>query len=139
MTNCRAVSIRQWITCVLTAISLPIYANMQARARVSRAQADLHGLLSAITAFGAHCGDVPATVTWTEATPLVAVSGNATCGDAVGGNLANLSQSVTDASGIPAGPFYTRLPAPPAGWQYTYTRIGVTAFTLSGTNPQDIP
>jgi len=124
---------------VITMISLPIYTNMLARARVGKAQADLRGLVSTIAAFGAHCGDIPATVAWTNAAPLAAAGGNATCSAAVGGNLGTLSQIVTDAASIPAGPFYTQLPVPPVGWQYTYTRTGVTTFTLSGTNPQDLP
>src|SRR5918992_3389275 len=45
---------------ILAAIAIPLYSNMQARARVAKAQADLRGLYSALVAFGAHCGDVPA-------------------------------------------------------------------------------
>src|SRR3989441_11185354 len=45
---------------ILAAIAIPIYSNMQARARVAKAQSDLRGMYSALVAFGAHCGDVPA-------------------------------------------------------------------------------
>ena len=45
---------------ILAAIAIPMYANMQARARVAKAQSDLRGMYSALTAVAAHCGDVPA-------------------------------------------------------------------------------
>jgi len=124
---------------ILTSIAIPFYANTQARSRVAKAQADLRGMFSAIAAFGAHCGDVPATVVWTSAAPLAPVGGNATCVVAVAGTVANLAQTVTDPSGIPAGPFYLLFPVPPAGWQYTYTRMGAGSFRLAGTNPADLP
>src|SRR3989454_2817377 len=45
---------------ILAAIAIPMYANMQARARVAKGQSDLRGMYSALTAVAAHCGDVPA-------------------------------------------------------------------------------
>src|SRR5207247_3248936 len=45
---------------ILAAIAIPIYSNMQARARTAKAQSDLRGMYSALVAFGAQCGDVPA-------------------------------------------------------------------------------
>ena len=124
---------------ILAAIAIPLYANMQARARVAKAQADLRGMLSAIVAYGAHCGDVLGTVAWTNAAPLAIVAGNATCVASLAGTAANLGQTVTDANLVPAGPFYTRMPVPPVGWTYTYTRTAVGQFTLAGTNAADIP
>ncbi|HSF05854.1 MAG TPA: prepilin-type N-terminal cleavage/methylation domain-containing protein, partial [Methylomirabilota bacterium] len=35
---------------ILAAIAIPMYANMQARARVAKAQSDLRGMYSALTA-----------------------------------------------------------------------------------------
>ena len=125
---------------ILAAIAIPLYANMQARARVAKAQADLRGMLSAIVAFGAHCGDVPgslgpvATWTWAAAGPV-------TCVAALGGTVVNLGAQVTDANLVPAGPFYqsgTNFNAP-TGWTYTYTRTGTGQFTLNGTNLNDLP
>jgi prepilin-type N-terminal cleavage/methylation domain-containing protein len=124
---------------ILAAIAIPLYSNMQARARVAKAQADLRGMLSAIVAYGAHCGDVPGSVNWTNAAPLAIAAGPATCVASLGGTLANLGQTVTDANGVPAGPFYTQMPLPPVGWTYTFTRTAVGQFTLTGTNPGDIP
>lgn len=124
---------------ILAAIAIPFYVNTQARSRVAKAQADLRGMFSAVAAFGAHCGDVPATVSWTSVAPLAPVGGNGTCGAAIAGTVATLAQVVTDPSGVPAGPFYVVFPVPPAGWQYTYTRMGVGSYRLAGTNPADLP
>ena len=123
---------------ILTAIALPIYSNMQARARIAKAQADLRGLLSAVVAFGAHCGDVPATKSWSAA--LAVTTGTTDCATAVAATAeAALGKSVTDANGVPAGPFYTKMPTPPAGWTYDYTWTATGAFTVAGTNTNDIP
>jgi type IV pilus assembly protein PilA len=124
---------------VLAAIAIPLYSNMQARARVAKAQADLRGMLPTIIAFGAHCGDVPGTVTWTSAAPLAVAPGTTTCAAALAGTLGTLAQTVTDPSGAQIGPLYTAFPVPPAGWQYSYTRTGVGAFRLAATNPLEAP
>ena len=125
---------------ILAAIAVPLYSNMQARARVAKAQADLRGMLGALVAFGAHCGDVPATTpAWTPAAPVVALAGAATCVAALGGTVAVLGQSVADANGVAAGPFYTRIPVPPAGWQYAFNRTGVGTFNLNGQSAADMP
>ena len=128
---------------ILAAIAIPVYSNMQARARVAKTQSDLRGLYSALVAFGAHCGDVPGTtpafvgpasLTW-------AAAGTITCAVAVAGTLPVLGNIVTDANLVPAGPLYQ--PAtnftPPVGWTYTYTRTGVGQFTLNGANATDMP
>jgi prepilin-type N-terminal cleavage/methylation domain-containing protein len=128
---------------ILAAIAVPLYSNMQARARIAKAQADLRGLASAITTFGAHCGDVPATTpAITVPAPLTfAAAGNDTCVNAVAGTLTMLSQAVTDAAGIRAGPFYGGggTITPPTGWTYTYTKqAGIGQFTLVGAGA-DLP
>jgi type IV pilus assembly protein PilA len=126
---------------ILAAIAIPLYSNMQARARVAKAQADLRGLYSALVAFGAHCGDVPNTgeTATSPATITFATGGNATCTVAVGGDLAGLGNTVTDTNTVPAGPFYGGAIAPPTGWTYTYTRVGTGRFTLLGTSASDLP
>src|SRR5438105_2434510 len=125
---------------ILAAIAIPIYSNMQARARVAKAQADLRGLYSAVVAFGAHCGDVPATLgplaSWTWA-----AAGTDTCATAVGNPLTTLGRTVTDTNLVPFGPLYgpgQNFNAP-AGWTYTYTRTGTATFNLNGTNVNNIP
>ena len=128
---------------ILAAIAIPIYSNMQARARVAKAQSDLRGLYSALVAFGAHCGDTPnggnsitgpSSLTW-------AAAGGDTCVNGVAGDLTFLGKRVDDANGVPAGPLYQ--PAtkftPPVGWTYVYAHTGVGQFTLVGTNTTDMP
>src|SRR5439155_916419 len=44
---------------ILAAIAVPLYANMQARARIAKAQADIRGMASAVSAWGAHMGTLP--------------------------------------------------------------------------------
>src|SRR5207247_3219928 len=116
------------------AIAIPIYSNMQARARVAKAQSDLRGLYSALVAFGAHCGDVPNTNQAATNTWAWAAFGPNTCLAAVPLGIAELGQQVTDPNGVPAGPFYqsaTNFRAP-QGWTYTYNYVGVGRFTLIG-------
>ena len=97
---------------------------------------------SALVAFGATCGDVPAAnPAMTTAAPLqFAAAGPALACAAVSGangTLASLGNQVTDAAGVASGPFYQ--PAsffrPPAGWTYTYTKPAGTVgqYTLNGS------
>jgi prepilin-type N-terminal cleavage/methylation domain-containing protein len=129
---------------ILAAIAIPIYSNMQARARVAKAQADLRGMVTALVAFGAHCGNVPQTaMAVTNPAGIVFVAGVATCVAAVAGNLTVLGEQVTDGNLVPAGPLYSSAnPAglvPPAGWTYTYTPSAIAGqFTLVGTSA-DLP
>src|SRR5437870_7811083 len=48
---------------ILAAIAIPLYANVQARARVAKGQADGRALTSAISIYGAHMGFVPTALT----------------------------------------------------------------------------
>src|SRR5262245_38609186 len=94
---------------ILTAIAFPLYAGIQARARVAKAQADARTLASAVTVFSAHTGALPAA-------------------------LANLTAATT-VSGVTAGPFVSPLPTPPAGWSayaYTSNTNGTFAITTAG-------
>jgi prepilin-type N-terminal cleavage/methylation domain-containing protein len=124
---------------ILAAIAIPLYSNMQARARVAKAQADLRGLYSAMVAFGAHCGDVPATtagfttLTWAAATAV-------TCATAIAGDLSQLGAQVNDTNLVPFGPLYPsgKTFVPPPGWTYTYTRVSAGQFTLNGVNTNDM-
>jgi type II secretion system protein G len=93
---------------ILAAIAVPLYANVQQRARIAKAQADSRAMASAASIFGAHMGVVPTAIT-------------------------ELSTQVTNGQGQVAGPFMASIPAPPSGWAaYTYagnTSTGV--FTIS--------
>src|SRR2546425_10077837 len=44
---------------ILAAIAIPLYANVQARARIAKAQADARALASAVSIYAAHMGVVP--------------------------------------------------------------------------------
>src|SRR5947207_14046889 len=74
---------------ILTAIAFPLYANIQARARVAKAQADARTLASATVVYSAHTGGLPAT-------------------------LADLTAAYT-VNGVVAGPFINPIPTPPVG------------------------
>ncbi len=121
---------------VLAAIAIPIYSNMQGRARTAKAQSDLRGLYSALTVFGVHCGDVPAAGSF----PVSWTGGDLQC-PANSGPLAMLGATVYDFSNIRVGPFYQpgSTLTPPVGWTYAYTRTGAARFTLVGASSVDMP
>jgi type IV pilus assembly protein PilA len=100
---------------ILAAIAIPLYANVQARARIAKAQADARALASAVSIYAAHMGSVPAS-----------------------GTLAALTSVAVNAQSQSAGPFMATLPAPPANWtSYTYaadTSSGTFNISASGDN-----
>ena len=98
---------------ILAAIAIPLYANVQTRARVAKAQADTRTLASSVSIYTAHMGTLPAALT---ALTAAAVNG--------------LGQS--------AGPFMASVPVPPPGgtpaWgAYTYTSATTGTYTVTGT------
>ena len=100
---------------ILAAIAIPLYANVQTRARIAKAQADTRTLASAVSIYAAHMGTLP--------TALTALTAQATNG---------LNQV--------AGPFMGSVPAPPPGgspaWgtSYTYTpNAGAGTFVVTAT------
>src|SRR6059036_3322516 len=48
---------------ILAAIAIPLYANVQARARIAKAQADTRTLASAVSIYTAHMGTLPTALT----------------------------------------------------------------------------
>ena len=90
---------------ILAAIAIPLYANVQARARIAKAQADTRALASAVSIYSAHMG-----------TPPVA--------------LTDLTAVATNAQAQTAGPFMASIPAPPLNWTSPYA---FTASSASGT------
>jgi type II secretion system protein G len=92
---------------ILAAIAMPLYANVEARTRTTKAQADLRALASAITIYATHMGSNPAA-------------------------LSDLSSAATNAQGQTAGPFMQGTPSAPAGWTpYAYTPNPDDTFTLT--------
>jgi len=97
---------------ILAAIAIPLYANVQQRARIAKAQADARALASAASIYGAHMGVIPTA-------------------------LDQLTSQVTNGQGQIAGPFMARTPTPPSGWSTPYgysatTASGVFAITANG-------
>jgi len=98
---------------ILAAIAIPLYANVQTRARVAKAQADTRTLASQVSIYAAHMGSLP-----TALTDLTSAAVN------------GLNQS--------AGPFMASVPAPPPGgspaWgAYAYTSSTAGTFSIVGT------
>ena len=96
---------------ILAAIAIPLYANVQARARVAKAQADTRALASAVSIYSAHMGNVPA-------------------------SLDLLTATASNGQGQTAGPFMAAIPATPGGWStpYQYTpNTSAGTFSISAT------
>jgi len=95
---------------ILAAIAIPLYANVQARARVAKAQADSRTLASAVSMYQSHTGSLPAA-------------------------LADLTATASNGQGQVAGPFMAAVPSPPGGgspaWATTYTYTSSTGGTFS--------
>ena len=96
---------------ILAAIAIPLYANVQARARLAKAQADARALASAVSIYSAHMGTLP-------------------------GNLSALTSVVSNSLGQPGGPFMASVPSGPAGWG-AYGYASTTSGTFTITNAGD--
>jgi type IV pilus assembly protein PilA len=93
---------------ILVSIAVPLYASVQSRARVAKAQADVRGLASAVSVYSAHMGVLPAALT-------------------------DLTAVATNPAGITAGPFMAAVPTVPAtNWtpQPDYSYVPNTATGL---------
>src|SRR6266446_5742433 len=94
---------------ILAAIAIPLYANVQARARLAKAQADARALASAVSIYSAHVGSLP-------------------------GALTDLTSVITNAQGQAGGPFLASVPSGPAGWgAYSYSSTTSGTFTISNS------
>jgi len=91
---------------ILAAIAIPLYANVQARARIAKAQADTRTLASAVSMYTAHMGNLPT-------------------------GLGLLTAIATNSQNIAEGPFMASLPTAPGGW--APTGYGYAASTAQGT------
>jgi prepilin-type N-terminal cleavage/methylation domain-containing protein len=115
---------------ILAAIAVPLYANIQARARLAKAQADTRSIASAVSIYSAHCGGLPDNG-----------SGAANCPSAVGQSGA-MPQAMLiqqfNAQNQVGGPFLNSMPTLPAGWggsgtSYKYTTYAAGTFVICGT------
>jgi len=94
---------------ILAAIAIPLYANVQARARLAKAQADARALASAVSIYSAHVGSLPAALT-------------------------DLTSVVTNQLGQAGGPFMPSVSSVPAGWAaYSYSSTTSGTFTISNS------
>jgi type II secretion system protein G len=98
---------------ILAAIAIPLYANVQTRARVAKAQADTRTLASAVSIYTAHMGTLPAALT-------------------------ALTAPATNGLNQVGGPFMASVPAPPPGgtpaWgAYAYTSSTAGTFSITAT------
>jgi type II secretion system protein G len=98
---------------ILAAIAIPLYANVQARARIAKAQADARAIASAVSIYSAHMGNVPTAT-----------------------DLSELTVVLTNGQGQTAGPFLARTPSVPTGWSpaagYAYAASTVSStFNIS--------
>jgi len=93
---------------ILAAIAIPLYATIQGRARVAKAQADIRSLVSAVSMYSAHMGSLPT-------------------------DLAALNSAATNAAGQAAGPFMKATPTKPStAWSdYTYSSAANGLFTIT--------
>ncbi|SRR5712692_3441846 len=98
---------------ILAAIAIPLYANVQQRARVAKAQADARALASAVSIYSAHMGALPTALT-------------------------DLTSAVVNGSGQSAGPFMSGVPAPPSSWSaYAYTSSTAGTFSITSSSAGD--
>ena len=94
---------------ILVAIATPLYANIQWRGRIAKAQADARTLASAVSMFSATFGSIPA-------------------------NLTDLTAEATT-NGISGGPFMKSIPNSPSGrtaFGYTSQTDGTYTVSASG-------
>ena len=98
---------------ILAAIAIPLYANVQARARLAKAQADARALASAVSIYAAHMGNIPTA-------------------------LSQLTTVASNSLGQTAGPFMATIPSGPTGWSTNYSYSADTAAgTFTITNSGD--
>ena len=98
---------------ILAAIAIPLYANVQTRARIAKAQADTRTLASSVSMYAAHMGALPT-------------------------SLALLSSPAVNGLNQSAGPFMASIPQPPPGgspaWgNYSYTSSTAGTFSITAT------
>jgi prepilin-type N-terminal cleavage/methylation domain-containing protein len=95
---------------ILASIGLSLYTNIQARARLAKAQADTRAIASAVSMYGAHLG-------------FLATA------------MGQLTATISNAQSLTAGPFLLNVPQQPAGWAaYGLTGdIGAGTFQITAT------
>ncbi|VUZ83654.1 Fimbrial protein pilin [Candidatus Methylomirabilis lanthanidiphila] len=128
---------------ILAAIAMPLYAGVQRKARIAKAQADIRTIALTLTAYSAHCGGLPSAAgTAATCAILTADQAAATLPTGAGSHALALTQTINN---VAAGPFLASMPVRPEGWTagYVYsvtsgvpdiaaTGDGVTCTLLTG-------
>jgi type II secretion system protein G len=115
---------------ILAAIAIPLYENVQARARIAKAQADTRAIASAVTMYMAHCGAYPDNTSAATDCPVASAQ--------TGALPASLATSQTNPQNQVAGPFLVGLPPLPSGWtgsgtSYKYVTSAAGDFLVCAT------
>jgi prepilin-type N-terminal cleavage/methylation domain-containing protein len=115
---------------ILAAIAVPLYANVQARARIAKAQADTRAIASAVSIYSAHCGGLPDNGSTATTCPSATAQSGAL--------PSVLLTQQTNAQNQVGGPFLNSSPRLPAGWggsgtSYKYTTTAAGTFVICGT------
>ena len=95
---------------ILAAIAIPLFSNMQQRARIAKAQADVRIVASSVAMYLSFVGSLPSTIS------LITVSS-------------------TNSTGQSSGAFLAAMPLPPSTWSatYEYSSGADGLFTISAT------
>ena len=120
------------VIAILTGITVPLYANVQSRARVAKALSDTRALGSATSIYMAHCGGLPA--------PGVSLATDCPMSTTVAsGELPGVLFSA-QANGFNqvGGPFMNSMPSLPSGWSgsgvsYKYSIVATGMFLACGS------
>jgi len=114
------------VIAILTTIAVPLYQNIQSRARTAKAQADVRSIASAIVQYSAYCGGYPGRAGDT-CTPG---------GAALTAGQGLLAMQVSS-EGQTAGPWFAGVPSRPPGWgRYRVTYPAPGTFQVR-VNPRD--
>ena len=95
---------------ILAAIAIPLYNNVQQRARIAKAQADVRMMASAVAIYLSHIAALPSTISL-------------------------ITASSSNSIGETSGAFLAAMPTPPSGWSasYVYSSGADGLFTISAT------
>ena len=116
---------------ILAAIAIPMYSNVQMRARIAKAQADTRAIASAVTLYSAHCGGLPDNV-------AVGTICEMTTAAQTGALPTVLFTQQNNAQNQAGGPFLNGPPPLPAGWSgsgisYKYASATTGNFMICGS------
>ena len=117
---------------ILAAIAVPLYANVQQRARIAKGQADTRAISSAVSIYAAHCGGLPAPA---GAAATNCPTSTATAAGALPVVLLSTQQNAQLQMG---GPFLNSAPTLPANWtgsgaSYKYSLSSTGTFLVCGS------